>query len=47
VGADKRETPIGMAVEFNNHAACAYIAHDKGWFEEAGLELLPVFQVYD
>ena len=36
-----------MAVEFNNHAACAYVAYDKGWFEEAGLELLPVFQVYD
>jgi len=29
----------GMAVEFNAHAAGAYISQDKGWFEEAGLEL--------
>ena len=28
-----------MAVEFMNHAACAYIAQDKGWFKEEGLEL--------
>jgi NitT/TauT family transport system substrate-binding protein len=31
--------PIGVAVEFNDHAACAYIAQDKGYFEEAGLKL--------
>ena len=37
--AEKEEAPIGMAVEFMNHAACAYIAQDKGWFEEEGLEL--------
>jgi NitT/TauT family transport system substrate-binding protein len=30
---------MGMAVEFNTHAAGAYISQDKGWFEEAGLEL--------
>ncbi len=30
---------IGMAVEFMDHAACAYIARDKGWFGEAGLAL--------
>jgi len=30
---------IGMAVEFTNHAACAYISQDKGWFEEEGLKL--------
>jgi len=28
-----------MAVEFTDHAACAYIAQDRGWFEEEGLEL--------
>jgi len=28
---------IGMAVEFMDHAACAYIAKDKGWFLEEGL----------
>jgi len=31
--------PIGMAVEFTDHAACAYIAQDKGYFKEAGLNL--------
>lgn len=30
---------IGMAVEFMDHAACAYISEDKGWYEEEGLEL--------
>lgn len=35
----KEELPIGMAVEFMDHAACAYISQDKGWFEEEGLEL--------
>jgi NitT/TauT family transport system substrate-binding protein len=33
------EAPIGMAVEFTDHAASAYIAKDKGWFEEEGLKL--------
>jgi NitT/TauT family transport system substrate-binding protein len=28
-----------MAVEFTDHAASAYIAQDKGWFEEEGLKL--------
>ncbi|MFO7773138.1 MAG: ABC transporter substrate-binding protein [Dehalococcoidia bacterium] len=36
---NKEGSPIGMAVEFTNHAACAYISQDKGWFEEEGLEL--------
>ncbi|MBA7536891.1 hypothetical protein ES705_29156 [subsurface metagenome] len=35
----EKETPIGMAVEFMDHAACAYISQDKGWFEEEGLNL--------
>jgi len=39
--------PTGIAVEFNNHAACAYVAHAKGWFEEEGLGLLPVSQIYE
>ena len=35
-----RETPaIGMAVEFMDHAACAYVARDKGWFKEEGLKI--------
>jgi NitT/TauT family transport system substrate-binding protein len=37
--AEKEEASIGMAVEFMDHAACAYISQDKGWFEEAGLNL--------
>ncbi len=28
-----------MAVEFMDHAACAYIAQDMGWYEEGELEL--------
>jgi NitT/TauT family transport system substrate-binding protein len=34
-----KSIPIGMAVEFMDHAACAYISQDKGWFEEEGLNL--------
>jgi NitT/TauT family transport system substrate-binding protein len=37
--APKEAAPIGMAVEFMDHAACAYISQDKGWFEDAGLQL--------
>jgi len=37
--APREEAPIGMAVEFMDHAACAYISQDKGWFEEEGLKL--------
>ena len=36
---DEEEASIGMAVEFMDHAACAYIGHDKGWFEEEGLKI--------
>jgi NitT/TauT family transport system substrate-binding protein len=28
-----------FAVEYNTHAACFYIAKEKGWFEEEGMEL--------
>ncbi|HAJ31881.1 MAG TPA: nitrate ABC transporter substrate-binding protein [Candidatus Atribacteria bacterium] len=37
--ASQEKVPIGMAVEFMDHAACAYISQDKGWFKEEGLEL--------
>ena len=30
---------IGMAVEFMDHAACAYVAREKGWFAKEGLTL--------
>ncbi|MCK5583335.1 MAG: ABC transporter substrate-binding protein [Elusimicrobiales bacterium] len=35
----KQEESIGMAVEFMDHAACAYVSRDKGWFKEEGLNL--------
>ena len=37
--APLKAVPIGMAVEFMDHAASAYISQDKGWFEEEGLNL--------
>jgi NitT/TauT family transport system substrate-binding protein len=37
--APKEAAPIGIAVEFMDHAACAYISQDKGWFEDEGLNL--------
>jgi len=30
---------IGIAVEFTDHAACAYVAMEKGWFADAGLKI--------
>ena len=30
---------IGMAVEFNDHAACAYVAKENGWYEAEGINL--------
>jgi NitT/TauT family transport system substrate-binding protein len=35
----KEAAPIGMAVEFMDHAACAYISQDQGWYEAEGLSL--------
>ncbi len=29
--------PVGLAVEFTDHAAAGMVALDKGWFEEAGI----------
>jgi NitT/TauT family transport system substrate-binding protein len=37
--AQQDDEPIGMAVEFMDHAACAYIAQDMGWYEDEGLSL--------
>lgn len=34
-----REGQTGMAIEFMDHAAAAYVAHDKGWYETQGLSL--------
>jgi len=30
---------LGMAVEFMDHAAAAFVAREKGWFEDAGLKI--------
>lgn len=39
-GCAKKEEPrVGMAVEFNDHAAAVYVAQDKGWFEKEGVTL--------
>jgi NitT/TauT family transport system substrate-binding protein len=45
-GAAQEETPLGMAVEFTDHAACAYISQDKGWFEEEGL-IITTYESYE
>jgi len=34
-----QEVSIGVAVEFTNHAACAYVSKDKGWFDKEGLNI--------
>ncbi|MGC8907907.1 MAG: ABC transporter substrate-binding protein [Desulfomonilaceae bacterium] len=36
--ADQAET-INIAVEFNDHAASAYVARHKGWFRDADLDV--------
>lgn len=37
--AKAQERLVGTAVEFTDHAACAYVAKHMGWYEEAGLTL--------
>jgi len=44
--APLKSVPLGMAVEFTDHAACAYISQDKGWFEEEGL-ILTTYESYE
>ncbi len=34
---EEERSDIGMAVEFNDHAASAYIANEKGWYEAEGI----------
>ncbi len=36
---DSQKDSIGMAVEFMDHAACSYIAQNKGWYQKNGLKL--------
>lgn len=37
--ARSKSKEIHLAVEFMNHAACAYISQKKGWFAKAGLNI--------
>ena len=32
-----QQSDVGMAVEFNDHAAGAYVAKEKGWYKEEGI----------
>ncbi len=36
---EARAKPVTMAVEFNDHSAAAWVALDKGWFKEEGLNV--------
>ena len=36
---DPRPIKLGMAVEFNDHAAAAYVARQQGWFQQSGFDL--------
>jgi NitT/TauT family transport system substrate-binding protein len=33
----EQQSDVGMAVEFNDHAACAYVAKEKGWYKDEGI----------
>nr|QNO55276.1 hypothetical protein NKHFOMCA_00019 [Methanosarcinales archaeon ANME-1 ERB7]QNO57487.1 hypothetical protein PBOADKMI_00032 [Methanosarcinales archaeon ANME-1 ERB7] len=33
----EQQSDVGMAVEFNDHAACAHVAKEKGWYKAEGL----------
>ncbi|MCD6567861.1 MAG: ABC transporter substrate-binding protein [Dehalococcoidia bacterium] len=37
--APREEASVHMAVEFVDHAACAHIARNQGWFEAEGLKV--------
>jgi NitT/TauT family transport system substrate-binding protein len=38
-GEIESKKPLGMAVEFTAHSACAHTAKNKGWFKEEGISL--------
>ena len=38
-GCVEQSSDIGMAVEFNDHAACAYVAKENNWYEDEGIDL--------
>jgi len=38
-GCVEQNSDIGMAVEFNDHAACAYVAKENNWYEDEEINL--------
>jgi len=38
-GCVEQSSDIGMAMEFNDHAACAYVAKENNWYEDEGINL--------
>lgn len=42
---EKGPAGLNLAVEYNTHAACAYVAQSEGWLEERGCET-EAFEVY-
>jgi len=42
----EQPSEVGMAVEFNDHAACAHVAKEKGWYKEEGLNFT-AYPIYD
>ncbi len=38
-GCVEQSSDIGMAVEFNDHAACAYVAKENNWYEDERINL--------
>ena len=36
-GCVQRQSDVDMAVEFNDHAACAYVAKERGWYKDEGI----------
>jgi NitT/TauT family transport system substrate-binding protein len=42
---EKGSAGLNLAVEYNTHAACAYVAQSEGWLEERGCEP-EAFEVY-
>ena len=36
-GCVQRQSDVDMAVESNDHAACAYVAKERGWYKDEGI----------
>ena len=40
LAVDDDPASVSVAVEFMDHAAAAFVAREKGWFDAAGLKLI-------